>query len=92
VVLDETVSNSIRHGAAREIRVRLALDGGRLVLEVEDDGVAFDPRTAPAPDLDAPAEDRRPGGLGVPLCRALMERIEYERDGALNRLRLSRPL
>jgi serine/threonine-protein kinase RsbW len=72
--------------------VRLALDAGRLSIEVEDDGIPFDPRAVPAPDLDAPVEARRPGGLGIPLCRALMERIDYERSGGLNRLTLSRPL
>ena len=96
MVLDEVVSNIIRHGspdgARREIRVRLALEAGRLLVEVEDDGIPFDPRAVPEPDLDAPVERRRPGGLGIPLCRALMERIDYAREGRINRLTLSRPL
>lgn len=38
----EAVSNAARHGKAGLVRVRLATDGGRRLLEVEDDGVGFD--------------------------------------------------
>jgi anti-sigma regulatory factor (Ser/Thr protein kinase) len=30
------------------------------------------------PDLDAPASERRPGGLGWYFIRELVDRIEYE--------------
>jgi len=34
----ESVNNVVKHAQATEVRIRLRLDGGRFVLEVEDDG------------------------------------------------------
>lgn len=47
LILKEAVYNAARHAAARNVTVRLRVDGGRLCAEVEDDGCGFDPE---APD------------------------------------------
>ena len=39
----EALSNAVRHAGARTISLRLALDEGGAVLEVEDDGSGFEP-------------------------------------------------
>ncbi len=61
----------------------------RLVMRIADRGHPFDPRSAPAPDLAARADERAIGGLGCHLVRRLIDRIEYEStaDGE-NRLTL----
>jgi PAS domain S-box-containing protein len=41
----EAVSNSIRHGRAREVRVRLRRHRGGVRLEIRDNGSGFDPAT-----------------------------------------------
>ena len=43
-VLRELVSNSLYHGRASRIDVRLAIEGRRLLLSVADDGLGRDPR------------------------------------------------
>jgi len=43
----ELVVNAARHGGAKTVRVVGALEGGRLVCTVEDDGAGFDPAAAP---------------------------------------------
>ncbi|MDX1492646.1 MAG: GAF domain-containing protein [Longimicrobiales bacterium] len=45
-IAQEAVTNTIRHASASRIRVSLMENGGRLVLEVEDDGKGFDPGDA----------------------------------------------
>jgi sensor histidine kinase YesM len=50
LLLQPLVENAIRHGLAGRVdggcvRVAAALDGGEVVLRVEDDGVGFDPAT-----------------------------------------------
>ncbi len=86
----EIVSNVMRHGyrdaAEHRILVRLELAGPQLIAEVEDDAEPFNPLEHPAPDLVAPMERRRPGGLGVFLARSFMDRMEYRREGGRNRL------
>jgi anti-sigma regulatory factor (Ser/Thr protein kinase) len=99
VVLDEILSNSIRHGlagvASHAIAVTLELAEGEIVIAVEDDGVAYDPTQAPAPVLAGTLEERTEGGLGLTFVRALTDAIEYRRIDGRNRLvmrrRVARP-
>ncbi len=43
-VLQEALTNVVKHAAARSVRVRLVADGARVELRVQDDGHGFDPR------------------------------------------------
>jgi len=90
LALDEVLTNIILYGyrdrSAHTIDVTLALKKGVVKATVEDDARAFDPRTAPPPDIESPLETRPLGGLGVHLVRQLMDRIEYVRSNGRNRL------
>lgn len=90
VALDEMLSNIIKYGyaddAIHEIRVRLSVDGPMVVTEIEDDGRPFDPCAAPEADVDAPAEARKVGGLGIHIVRKLMAQMDYARIAGRNRL------
>jgi signal transduction histidine kinase len=44
-IAQEALHNSLRHARAQHLFVRLRRENGRLLLEIEDDGVGFDPRT-----------------------------------------------
>ena len=46
-IVRELASNAIRHGQAKSIRIAGALDGGRLRISVQDDGIGFDPSSRP---------------------------------------------
>jgi len=65
---------------------------GRFVVEIVDEGVAFDPLSRPEPDLGTPIEDRRVGGLGVFLLKNVMDEVRYERQGGKNSLTLIKGL
>lgn len=41
-ILQEHLTNILKHAAARHVRVTLCLDGDNLVLRVSDDGIGFD--------------------------------------------------
>lgn len=58
----EAFNNVVKHANARQVEVRLLLDEERICLEIEDDGVGFDP-----------AEARQSGGLGL---RGMEERVQ----------------
>ena len=95
VILEERLTNVVKYGyrgalGHGSVTVALALDGDRLVIEFDDDGVPFDPLTHQAPDLQLPAEDRPVGGLGLHLLRALTDEAHYRRDLDRNRLSLAR--
>jgi signal transduction histidine kinase len=42
-IAQEALHNSLRHARAQHLAVRLRRQNGRLLLEIEDDGVGFDP-------------------------------------------------
>jgi serine/threonine-protein kinase RsbW len=95
IAVEELVTNIVKYGygpAAEPGRagLTLSLDGDRLTLEIVDDSHEFDPFAAPDPDLDAPIEERRVGGLGLYLVKTLMDRALYRRDGARNVVEISR--
>jgi serine/threonine-protein kinase RsbW len=92
LVLDEIVANVIRYahlGGEDRIDVRLALDRGAVAIDVDDPGVAFNPLDAPPPNLDAPIDERRPGGLGIHIVKSLAETVSYRRADGRNRFRAS---
>ena len=90
--MDEACTNVIEHGYAGRpgtIRLSTAENGGTLTVVVEDQGRPFDPGAIAAPDLSAPWEDRRVGGLGWHLIRSCVDEIRYEpAAGGGNRLTL----
>jgi signal transduction histidine kinase len=54
-IAQEALQNALKHAQARHVTVTLSAPAGRLLLEVEDDGIGFDP--------DAPATRSRRLGL-----------------------------
>jgi serine/threonine-protein kinase RsbW len=90
IATDEVVSNILNHGGEGasppqvEIGVRVGRD--EVAMEIADDGVAFNPVEAAAPDTTLPLEERAVGGLGIHLVRELMDSVRYERAGGRNRL------
>jgi anti-sigma regulatory factor (Ser/Thr protein kinase) len=96
LALDEVVANVIRHahddGDEHRIGVELSLGNGIVTIEVNDDGVAFNPLAAPPPDLELPIEQRRPGGLGIHIIKAIMDGLDYRRSKGRNRLTMVKML
>jgi serine/threonine-protein kinase RsbW len=94
VALDEALSNTIAYGyAARargEIAVRLRREPHAVLVEIEDDGRAFDPLNVAPPNLGLPLAERPIGGLGVHLIRNLMDAVSYARVGDRNVLKLAK--
>ncbi|MFK8252754.1 ATP-binding SpoIIE family protein phosphatase [Ancylobacter terrae] len=96
LALDELITNVVSYAwpAGGEHHARLTLDvaDGSLIAELVDDGVAFNPLEVDAPDLDAPLDERRVGGLGVHFVLTFMDDIRYERIGGRNHLTLRKHL
>ena len=83
VVLEELVSNIMRHGKdVNVVTVAAGYRGGVVDLIVEDDGAAFDPLAHPEPDPFTNLADASLGGLGIPLVRRLTSSARYDRVGS----------
>ena len=95
IAAEELVSNLVKYGYADEaargaVTVTLRSAGGRVRVEMIDDGRPFDPFAQPAPDLEAPLEARPVGGLGLYLVKQLMDETSYRREGGRNITTFSR--
>ena len=90
VALDEVLTNIIKYGytdeRVHEISIKLVVEDGVLVAEIDDDGVSFDPLTLPEPDVAAPLRERQVGGVGIHFVRKLMHEVSYRRVAGHNRL------
>ena len=90
LVFDEIVTNIIRYafpnGAEHAIQVSFALHDGGLTLVFEDDGIAFDPCTAPGPRKAGTLAEAPVGGRGLLLVRNAAKQLHYERTSGLNKL------
>lgn len=93
---DECATNVIEHAFAgredREYRIRFAVGGAGLTIDVLDDGESLDIDRLPSVDLQRYANERRKGGLGVHLMSKLMDSVTYSTEGRFNVCRLVRKL
>ena len=89
LAVTEACTNSILHGypngAAGELVVRLRAVNGAVEVEVEDDGVGFDPA---GHDVERRREDGQ--GMGLMIIRSLMDSLEVESDESGTRISFAR--
>jgi len=81
LILEELFTNMVRHSSEgrHDISIGLDLDGANLTIVLRDRGVEpFDVAAAPEIDVDRPARDRRPGGLGLHLVHKIADGISYQ--------------
>jgi serine/threonine-protein kinase RsbW len=93
LAVEEACVNVIKHGypggPPGVIRLSIAAEPGRIVVEIVDDAAPFDPQDAPAPDIRSDWDERRIGGLGWHLIRKVMDEVRHtSRPGGGNRLTL----
>ncbi len=91
LVVEELLVNTISYGyeSGREGVIELVLstpEPDQVRLQFHDDAREFNPLDAPDRDPD----DDRIGGWGIPLLRALTDKVEYRRQGVNNVLTIER--
>lgn len=94
LVLEEVLSNQVKYafsdGAAATaspdplIELTAWTDGGNVMLQFEDSGVAFDPLQAAAPVVPTSIDLAPVGGLGVVLVRKFASSASYQRRDGRN--------
>jgi anti-sigma regulatory factor (Ser/Thr protein kinase) len=94
LALDELFTNIISYGFddknEHTIRITIALQNDDLVVNIEDDGIPFNPTNAETPDLECTIEECRIGGLGIHLAKNLMDEVCYQRCKDKNLLTLKK--
>ncbi len=78
---DEACSNIIEHayrGKNGNIEIRVDWDGIQLTITLQDTAPhSFDMKKIAQPDINAPLNKRKLGGLGIYLMKKLMDEVKY---------------
>lgn len=97
IAVEEAVVNVIHHAyPEKEGFIELTLNlypKEKMQVVIKDQGIPFNPLLKNASfDHDTPAEERTPGGLGIPFIREFIDNIEYERADIFNILLLEKTM
>ncbi|MBI4916304.1 MAG: ATP-binding protein [Acidobacteria bacterium] len=89
LVVEEIFTNLVRYNTVSRnpIVLRIEREGDQVRLELVDHDVdRFDPSTLPEVNVDAPMAERKPGGLGLHLVRAIVDHISFEYENRVMRI------
>jgi anti-sigma regulatory factor (Ser/Thr protein kinase) len=89
---EELFTNMVRHnvGSGDSISVETEISPERILFRLTDSDVEpFDPDSAATAKVDAPIEERKPGGLGLHLVRSMVNEVKYEYDDATREMRVT---
>jgi anti-sigma regulatory factor (Ser/Thr protein kinase) len=81
IAVDEAITNIIEHGELEEqskIVLKCKKEGDAVLIIIEDKGKPFDPTILDEPDITAPLNERKTGGLGVYFIKKYMNQAKYE--------------
>ena len=87
--IEEAVENVVQYayeGGIGWLEAGTSLDNQSLILTIElrDAGVPFNPLEKADPDITLAADERPVGGLGIYLCKSMMDRIRYRYEDGNN--------
>ena len=72
------------------VKIGIDTSGDRIVLQLTDSGIPFDPVSKPDPDITESAEERKIGGLGIYMVKKSMDSMTYEYKDNQNILTISK--
>jgi serine/threonine-protein kinase RsbW len=96
LAVDEACTNIITHGYAEmdpgSVILDLELTPAKIIITLTDFGHAFEPGSAPVPDVDAPIDERELGGFGLFFIQQSVDEMEYRVTEDGNRMILTKLL
>lgn len=97
LAVDEACANVIEHAyghdISQEVIVRAVFDDDSVRISVIDTGKGFDPTKVTPASIDSLVTERKSGGLGIRLIKALMDDVRYEiMPGQMNELHMIKKL
>ena len=93
--IEEAVENVVRYAydggiGWLEADIHFNQDALLLSIELRDAGMPFNPLEKEDPDINQGAEERQVGGLGIFLCKKMMDNIEYRYEDGNNVLTMTK--
>lgn len=92
--VDEACTNVIEHAyegeAGHKVDIAIIIDASCFTVRIRDHGRPFDRSTYSEPDLVQLTKAGKSGGLGVHIIQRLMDHVEYQTQGRINEIRLTK--
>jgi serine/threonine-protein kinase RsbW len=92
LAVEEVCANLIIHSHGCNPRDNIQLEirnsDQKLIVEISDQGKAFNILNYETPDLKKVMVEKRKGGLGIILVKKIMDEIEFESENGTNTCRL----
>ena len=94
ICLDELFTNIVSYGFKDDlehtINFTLLADNNLVTINIEDDGIPFNPLEKIDPDFPENVENAEIGGLGIHIIRQLMDNVSYARKQGNNQLTMKK--
>ena len=96
LALEEALANVIMYaypeGTRGKVTLTAKVTDNAIRIEISDMGIPFNPLQQQEENLDVPLEERKIGGLGIPLIKEIMDTVEYAHEGGKNVLRTQKKM
>lgn len=87
--VEEVEENILCYSGSTWVEVSVEKNDNVLSIKFCDGGVEFDPLKKEDPDVNASLEERQIGGLGIFLCKQMMDSLEYRFENHCNEFRMN---
>lgn len=82
--VEEVEENILCYSGSTWVELKVENDGKTITIGFKDGGMEFDPLAKPDPDINAALEDRPVGGLGIFICKQMMDSLTYHFENGCN--------
>lgn len=86
--VEEVEENILGYSGSTWVLVRVDKSAENLEVIFQDGGVEFNPLDKEDPDINASLDERQIGGLGIFLCKKMMDTIDYSFTEGCNVLKM----
>lgn len=91
--VEEVEENILCYSGSTWVDVSVDLsDDNTITIGFRDGGVEFNPLAKEDPDVNAPLEERQIGGLGIFLCKKMMDSVTYHYEDGTNFFTMSKKI
>lgn len=90
--VEEVEENILCYSGSKWVEVTVEKSDTELTIKFRDGGVEFNPLAKDDPDITASLEDRQVGGLGIFICKQMMDSLNYHFEDGCNSFKMSKKI
>ncbi len=90
--VEEVEENILCYSGSKWVELTITRKPDEIEIGFRDGGIEFNPLAKEDPDIQAPLEERQIGGLGIFLCKQMMDAVTYHYENGTNFFTMSKKL